>query len=350
MVFMSSKGDLAKYPFTKEAQKYIENLNLDIRDLVSPKYSSLLRRGGERVIEALEKGIVSYKDNNYVEELLSFPLARLLVESLGDDYLRRRYAVAESKRVDKLLAMEENDKLIYIARETFGWDIRKAPRQSIGGRFYDYELNVVNYLEYAPYFQDKYWKLVNRVLHKGYVYLRKNDVARLISEAVKWRLMEKKGKPPVLPPEIKEMVNIIESKLVAQKKDRGIDGGFGEVSRDSFPPCISKILSDAIAGKSMSHHARFTLTSFLINIGVSVDELVEIFSNVADFDEELTRYQVEHIAGIRGGGTKYTPPTCSTLKTYGLCEKNELCQGVKHPLNYYRNSLRRQKGSEKTVI
>ncbi len=342
MVFMYSKVDLAKYPFTKEAQKYIESLSLDIDDLISTEYSPVLRRGVERIIEALESGYVSYRGNAFVE-LLSFPIARLFVESLGDEYLRRRYAVAESKRADKLLAKEEDAKLINIVRETFGWDIKKA-LQRAGGRFYEYKLRVTNYLTFAPYFQDRYWKLVNRVLDEGYVYLRKMDVARLVSEAVKWRLMEKKGKPPDLPPEMKEMVNTIRIKLEDQKIDRGIDEGISEVSRESFPPCISKMLSEILAGRNISHHARFALTSFLINVGLSVDEVIQIFSNVPDFDENLTRYQVEHIAGITGGGTKYTPPACNTLRTYGLCEKNELCESINHPLSYYRNSLRiRQK-------
>lgn len=346
MVFIYSKIDLAKYPFIREAQKYIESLSLDIEDLHSPEYSSVLERGKERVMEALESGYVSYQGNAHVE-LLSFPIARLFVESLGDEYLRRRYAVAESKRIDKLLANEEDAKLINIIRETFGWDIKKA-MERVGGRLYEYELKVNDYLTYAPYFQDRYWKLVNRVLDEGYVYLRKVDIARLVSEAVKWRLMEKKGKTPDLPPAMKEILNKIRIKLENRKKDRGIEEGISEVSRESYPPCISKMLSEILAGRNISHHARFTLTSFLINIGLPVDEVIQIFSNVPDFDENLTRYQVEHIAGIKGGGTKYTPPACNTLRTYGLCEKNELCKNINHPLSYYRKSLRiRQRENKK---
>lgn len=86
---------------------------------------------------------------------------------------------------------------------------------------------------------------------------------------------------------------------------------------------------------------RFALTSFLINIGMDVEKIVKLFVSISDFDEELTRYQVEHIAGLRGGRTKYTPPTCSTLRTHGLCiEPDNLCRRVKHPLHYYRIKAR----------
>jgi DNA primase large subunit len=82
---------------------------------------------------------------------------------------------------------------------------------------------------------------------------------------------------------------------------------------------------------------RFALTSFLVNVGMDIDEMVELYTSVTDFDESLTRYQIEHIAGMRGGQRKYSPPTCSTLNTHGICrEKNSICQYVRHPLRYYQ--------------
>ncbi|HUV83494.1 MAG TPA: DNA primase regulatory subunit PriL, partial [archaeon] len=50
----------------------------------------------------------------------------------------------------------------------------------------------------------------------------------------------------------------------------------------------------------------------------------------------MTRYQVDHISG--GTGTKYKPPSCATMITYGNCfGKDELCKNIGHPLSYYRN-------------
>ena len=86
---------------------------------------------------------------------------------------------------------------------------------------------------------------------------------------------------------------------------------------------------------------RFALTSFLIHAGMEIDDIVKLFVSVTDFDEAFTRYQIEHIAGLRGGRTRYTPPTCSTLRTHGVCIKpDRLCQYVKHPLSYYRIKVR----------
>ena len=115
--------------------------------------------------------------------------------------------------------------------------------------------------------------------------------------------------------------------------------GFGKLEPEHFPPCIVHILSNAQGGINLAHSARFALTSFLLNIGMSVDQVVMLFNVSPDFNEEKTRYQVEHIAGSTG--TTYKPPSCSTLITYGNCYgKDQLCRTINHPLNYYKQKKR----------
>ncbi|MCK4928368.1 MAG: DNA primase regulatory subunit PriL, partial [Methanosarcinales archaeon] len=93
--------------------------------------------------------------------------------------------------------------------------------------------------------------------------------------------------------------------------------------------------ASAQGGVNLAHSARFALTSFLLNIELSADQIIQLFGVSPDFNEEMTRYQVEHIAG--GTGTSYKPPSCSTMITYGNCMgKDVLCREIGHPLNYYR--------------
>ncbi len=95
------------------------------------------------------------------------------------------------------------------------------------------------------------------------------------------------------------------------------------------------------SGHHLSHIGRFTLTSFLTNIGMTTEEVVNLYRSLSDFKERLTRYQVEHIAGARGSRTKYIPPRCDTLRTHGVCTgMNEICRKIRHPLAYYRRKLR----------
>jgi DNA primase large subunit len=104
----------------------------------------------------------------------------------------------------------------------------------------------------------------------------------------------------------------------------------------------------ATHGRHLGHVGRFTLTSFLVTIGMPTEKVAEVFKTFSDYNARLTLYQVEHIAGSKGSGTKYTPPSCSTLQTHGVCtNSDELCHyHVHHPLNYY---LRKQRMLPKTT-
>ena len=92
-----------------------------------------------------------------------------------------------------------------------------------------------------------------------------------------------------------------------------------------------------LSGKNVPHIGRFTLTAFLIQIGMNIDDIVKLYTSATDFDERITRYQVEHIAGLVGGRTRYKPLNCESMQTHGLCVgRDEVCQKVKNPLAYYR--------------
>jgi DNA primase large subunit len=97
---------------------------------------------------------------------------------------------------------------------------------------------------------------------------------------------------------------------------------------------------------------RFALTSFLVNIGMPVDQMVSFYTDVTDFDESMTRYQIEHIAGLKGNRKKYTPPTCNTLRTHRVCRNaDRICERINHPLSYYRRKvwMMQRRAEEETV-
>ena len=83
---------------------------------------------------------------------------------------------------------------------------------------------------------------------------------------------------------------------------------------------------------------RFAMTSFLLSVGMSVDETLNLFNVSPDFDAEVTLYQIEHIAGSTGN--IYKPPACDTMRTYGNCiGKDRLCEKISHPLAYYEKKI-----------
>ena len=129
---------------------------------------------------------------------------------------------------------------------------------------------------------------------------------------------------------------------------------FGAVSVDNFPPCMKHFIGMAQAGENLPHSARFALVSFLHHIGLSSDEILNLFAVSPDFDASKTRYQIDHITG-ESSGVEYTPPECTTMKSYGNCvEPDSLCNNpktkVKHPLTYYRIKNRPMKAPKGTIF
>ena len=127
-------------------------------------------------------------------------------------------------------------------------------------------------------------------------------------------------------------------KLSVEKIGKAEMEGFPEtIVQTAFPPCIKALYEAASSGRHLSHVGRFTLTSFLVNIGMPVEAVIDLFRGFSDYNDRMTRYQVEHIAGGRGSRTRYTSPKCGTLETHGICvNPDDLCKRVYHPLSYYR--------------
>lgn len=262
-----------------------------------------------------------------------------MVAATADSLIKSRYALAEAKRVSELLKEEREEKIMEIAKN-FNWKVRLI--KDINLQPYTFALYFSDFLKNATGFQDKKWKLVNRLLSNGEVYLTKHDVSRLLEEEVRRYIEEKLDtKVESLPSNIMDHINRFKQMAIEKRGEIQLEEIPKSVVIVAFPPCIKGVYDTIASGRSTSHIGRFALTSFLINIGMTVEDLVNFFRSVSDFDERMTRYQVEHIAGVRGSRTKYIPPRCDTLRTHGICTStDEICKKVRHPLAYYKRKLK----------
>ncbi len=333
---LTSREDIAKYSFTKEAAEYIRALDLRIDELVGPEYVRVLDRAEQRVEDALIYGNVRTEDLLEKEvEILSFPIAVLLVAKIDDNFLKRRYSLSEAKRANDLLDNEKDYKVVEIARETFGW--KTSIRMNV---FY---VGLTDYLRNSTIFHDNRWKLINRFLIKGKVQLTKEDFTRLLQEEIRRHIEKRIERSPKveLKPLLSKRIDRLNLILTQRKEEHRIDELPKTTVTDAYPPCIKRLYDSILTGQHISHMGRFTLTSFLLNVGIKTDELTKLYTSTSDFNEEMTRYQVKHIAGETGSRTKYMPPSCSTLKTNSLCPgADQICDGTLHPLNYYRKKLK----------
>lgn len=330
---MLGKSDRAKYPFTTEAIEFVKKLKIEVKDLVSPDFSKFVKRAEERIREAIEQRSVSYNSKDDDVEFLSFPIVIMLAAQLNNDFLTRRYALAESKRAYSLLKGESERKIIEIAKD-FKWSIGM-----VDDPIYHLSVRWVDYLRNVRLLHEDRWKLVNKVMKNGWIYLTRNEVARLLQEEVRRYIISRlhESEKARLPEELEEVIERLRG-LIAGYEVKAVKEELPRMVIDAFPPCAQRLYGLLATSRHLSHVERFSLTSFLLNIGMSIQDVVKLFVTLTDFDERLTKYQVEHIAGRRGSGTKYSPPSCDTLITHNLCPgRDDVCKKVRHPVQYYRN-------------
>jgi DNA primase large subunit len=325
----------------KETAEHVRGIDLDIKELESEEFAPILNRAEERIRSALTDTSAYAKAHPRDEprdneiEVFSFPIAVMLVAATEDSFISSRYSLAEAKRASELLKEEQKEKLLEVANN-FNWNIRLVNRGP-----YVFALRFPVFLKNATGFQDKSWKLVNHLLINGEIFLTEREVSRLLEEEVR-RYIERKldTKVKFLPSNIMARVNQLRQLAAKKREEIQFEEMPKRVVMEAFPRCVKGIYDRVAAGRPASHMGRFALTSFLLGIGMSVEDVFKFFRSVSDFNERMTRYQVEHIAGTRGSGTKYTPPNCSTLRTHGICVTPEAdCIGAVNPLVCYKRKL-----------
>lgn len=335
-------AQLARYPFLAESRQWVKLEGQTLGDIVSdPTFERVRRRAVARVRGSLEReGIADEAVVNEVDaftELLSYPLGRALVATIEDAYMRSRYAVAESKLLSDRLRQDEPGMVRRVAGE-----LAIPVREGDDGKL---RLHFLEFLKFAPG-RDPAWKLVNQPLERGEVLLDNDRLIRLCEEALKDRLqeeleeLERPGR--TLTKVFERDLNEIRTLVAAHRARFAPDVG-GPVRPEAFPPCIQAIWKGIAGHVNIPHMGRFAIVSFLHTLGMSSEDVLRYFATLPDFDVNKSRYQIEHITG-QIGATQYTPPSCSTMQTYGICpldQRDDLCLNViHHPLSYYRKKVR----------
>ena len=316
----------------------MKTLGIEIADLESPEYKPILERAQKRIEEAILFGSIEQQFQKDDIEIPSFPIAVMMAASTNDSSLKRRYALVEAKRTTRFLEEEDREKIVEIAKN-FYWKIKPLEED---GQTYDLTLHFTDFLKNAANLRSKKWKLVNRQMLNGEVYLTETEASRLLEEEVRRHIEEKLNiKVGSLPDTITKRIEQLRQLFSERKEKIKMEELPKEVVIPAFPPCIKRLYDTISSGRNISHIGRFALTSFLVNVGMTTENVTNLFRALPDFRERLTRYQVEHIAGRRGSRTKYIPPKCETLQTHGVCQnKDEICRDIRHPLAYYRRKIR----------
>jgi len=338
---------LSKYPFLSDSKQYVKENNLSVMEILDdPLYSRARDIGIERLDNAFKNRDVGNRSlaskSDCVMELLSYPIARMVAVCIDDNYFKRRYALSEAIHAYKNLINEKTDFLLKIAEE---FKLRVK---------YDEENNklyifFVDYLRNAPT-RYKEWKMINRSMQEGYVEINHKDLARLLQESLRERINKElderacsQAVSKIFSDDINRMKNTV---MMHRKKIEAAP--VGRVDIKKLPPCMKDILASIQAGENVPHMGRFALVSFLNSLKLKTSDILKLFSSAPDYEEEKTRYQVEHIAGVLSS-TSYKAPSCEKMRTYGICpvdKIDDLCKKKRHPISYYNTRWREEKNKK----
>jgi DNA primase large subunit len=326
--------DLAKYPFLEEAGKFIRETHFDLDDLGRSEFSHIIERARKRIEYELIEGKVFTELEKYDIELFTFLVSLIIMKCIGIDSAVKKFSLFEAMRVERFLISDllrerdltkKNLLLSKIFRELFQLDVKLDDKKTNL-----FQMKIPDYLKRSSGFNEVEWKLINRAVDNGYVYLDGDETVRLIRSEI-YKLMYNRIKEmsiSQIPYQITVNAKLITNKLAPSVRT--------SPHSSDLPPCIKKALELLDNNENLPHSARFMLATYMLYIGKSVDDVVLLFQKAPDYNEKITRYQVEHLAGKKGSQTKYSVPTCSKLANENLCYATHDCKGITNPVQFGR--------------
>ncbi len=329
------QDELAKYPFLADAGQYLKDKGFTLEQFGSDPDLKLIVDKAVHRIEAAADGKIyksdivdahAAKGASLPREVFSFLLAVVLLKLSGMNTLIRRFALAEARRAEKYLEKdlvnisERDDLAIEILRDLFYMNVKKHDDNFV--------ITTSDYLKHAASFHEREWKLVNRRVEKGLVFLTPHETVRLVRKELGNYINSKIHNAiiPTMSDAFKEPVKRLNS--LAKKFPTTI------VSSTEYPPCIKHAIEVLEKGENLPHSGRFMLGTFLLGRGQSVEQIAPLFKNAPDYNEKITLYQLNHLAGSSGSRTEYISPSCEKLKRQDLCYAIPECDGIINPIQF----------------
>ncbi|MBI1661967.1 MAG: DNA primase [Nitrosopumilus sp.] len=356
---MLGADQIAKYPFVQDAGQYLKDQGFRLEQFgMDPDLEPIVKKAFDRIYTAAEGktyksdliGNQASKEATLPREVFSFLLAIVLLKLSGMNTLIKRFALQESIRAEKYLEADLKisnnpsgsviltdeqksirDVAAQIIKEISNVEISKPEEKNEGNYTSgkdEWLVNISDYLTRSIHFHEREWKLINRKVENGKVYLSSHQTVRLIRKElgmyINSRLTD--TKTPEMIPGFENYVN----KLVSlAKKFRTFTVDTGE-----YPPCIKHAIQVLEKGENLPHSGRFMLATFLLSKGQSVEQIAPLFKNAPDYNERVTLYQLNQLNGTSGSGTKYSCPSCEKLKTQNLCFATSECDNIINPLQF----------------
>jgi len=319
--------EIAKYPFLAEAGQYLKDKGFTLEQFATdPDLQINVDKAYERIESAVYRKIYSPKLDS--SDTFSFLIAIILLKLSGMNTLINRFSLAEAERAEKFLEKDlvgnsnktSEELAIKIIRDVFSVSVKKNNNHFV--------IPISDYLRHAVNFHELEWKLVNRHVESGMVFLSSHETVRLIRRELSGYIGSRirSTDTPSLSKGFEEKVNKLTE--LAKKFTVSI------TVTTEYPPCIKHAIEVLNNGENLSHSGRFMLATFLLGRGQTIDEIAPLFKNAPDYNEKITRYQIRQVAGETGSNTKYSCPSCEKIKSNDLCFATPDCDYIINPMQF----------------
>ncbi len=328
----------ARYPFLKGARKAVETADIDLVELIETD-SPAVDRGRERLEAGLSEGHTGTPRRSTRIELLSYPIARVLVSLLDDPIATDTYARAEAATArERLEADLDSDQELRSVTDhgltvnSLLTEFGLAAEVTVTDE--GFLMDVSRYLSLSQSLEGEQWRLVNRALDAGRVPIDRPELLALLEEAVVERVSE--GLPLPVPDAIADRLEAERTTLQTMLESPAVELGFDTVNPAKFPPCMQALLEQARGGEAIEPPGQFALVGFLAGTDLDADAICDLAGG--GLDRETIDYQLAHLRGSHG--VEYVPPDCAVMDEYGLCvNRDDRCDRIDHPAEYYRAAL-----------
>ncbi len=319
--------EIAKYPFLAEAGQYLRDKGFTLEQFATDSdLQIIVDKAYERIESAVYRRIYNPKLDS--SDTFSFLIAIILLKLSGMNTLINRFSLAEAERAEKFLEKDlvgnsnktSEELAIKIISDVFSVNVKKNNNYFV--------IPISDYLRHAVNFHELEWKLVNRHVENGMVFLSSHETVRLIRRELSGYIGSRirSADTPSLSKGFEEKVNKLTE--LAKKFTVSI------TVTTEYPPCIKHAIEVLNNGENLSHSGRFMLATFLLGRGQTIDEIAPLFKNAPDYNEKITRYQIRQVAGETGSNTKYSCPSCEKIKSNDLCFATPDCDYIINPMQF----------------
>ena len=326
------QDEIAKYPFLAEAGQYLQDKGFTLEQFATdPDLQIIVDKAYERIEAATNGKIYNPKFDN--SDTFSFLIAIILLKLSGMNTLINRFSLAEARRAEKFLEkdlVDDSNKTseelaIKIIGDVFSVSVKKNKNHFV--------IPIPDYLRHAVNFHELEWKLVNRHVENGMVFLSPHETVRLIRFELGRYIGSRirAANTPSMPKGFEDKVN----KLTELAKKFVVN----TVVSTEYPPCIKHAIDVLNNGENLPHFGRFMLATFLLGRGQTIDDIAPLFKNAPDYNEKITRYQIKQVAGESGSNTKYSCPSCEKIKSHDMCFATPDCDNIINPMQFGKKRL-----------